>query len=146
MRKVLAVVALGTLVFGAGCASTRQFVPFPDQGKRVEDPEKGRIYVMRTASLGCAVPMKVHDGDLLIGRTGARGYLCWERPPGVANIRSKAENLSTLDITVEKGGVYYILQQVAMGMAYARNRLILKDEEKGKKLLNRCNPPTSVSE
>ncbi len=31
----------------SGCATTRQFVPVPDQAKEVSHPDKGRIYVMR---------------------------------------------------------------------------------------------------
>jgi len=31
----------------AGCAATIQYPPFPDQAKKVEDPTKARIYLMR---------------------------------------------------------------------------------------------------
>jgi hypothetical protein len=31
----------------AGCASTIQYPPFPDQAKRIEDPAKARIYLVR---------------------------------------------------------------------------------------------------
>jgi hypothetical protein len=44
---------LGTCIAAlllTGCASTLQYPPFPDQAKRLEDPAKARIYVMRGAS------------------------------------------------------------------------------------------------
>ena len=146
MKKLLFVLALGVLVLGSGCASTRQFVPLPDQAKRVEDPDKGRVYVLRPAFVGCAVSMRVNDGESVIGKTGGQGYLCWERAPGSTEIRSKAENTSTLSLDVEKGEVYYILQQVRMGILFARNKIVTIDEEKGKQLLLKCKPPTVVEE
>ena len=36
----------------SGCASTTQFVPFPDQAKRLDDSNKTRIYVVRPTSFG----------------------------------------------------------------------------------------------
>ena len=144
MKKLLFVLAVGALVFGSGCASTRQFVPFADQSKRVEDPNKGRIYVVRPEFIGCAVSMRVNDGETVIGKTGGRGYLCWEREPGTTEIRSKAENTSTLSLNVEKNQVYYIYQQVRPGIFFARNKIVKTDEKEGKEFLLKCKPPIVV--
>lgn len=132
------VIAAGIL---AGCASTKQFVPFPDQSKQVENPDKARIYVVRPDGLGFAVSMNVNDGPLLVGETGPRGYLCWERDPGQVEVAGKAENTSRLTLTVEKGLAYYIKQQVKMGFFIARNKLLLLREVDGKAALERCTPP-----
>ena len=128
--------------FLSGCASTKQFVAFPDQTKRVEDPNKARIYVVRPTSLGGAVSMDVRDGGKIIGSTGANGYLCWERNPGAMEITGKAENTVKLPLTVEKGGVYYIQQHVKMGFLMARNKLSLLSEAEGKEKVKQCKPPT----
>ena len=138
VRPILAVLAVAMVT---GCASTRQVVRLPDQSKTIEDPSKARIYVLRTTSLGCGVSMKVTDTGHLVGKTGAKGFLCWERPPGNILIKSKAENTCTLPLRTEAGSVYYVHQQVRMGILYARNKLLLLPEQEGKKKLSKCNPP-----
>ena len=131
-------------VFLVGCASTTQNVPFPDQTKLVEDPNKARIYVVRPAVIGGAISMKVSDGPMLIGRTGPRGYLCWERDPGFMEVIGKAENTASLLLEVEKGMVYYIEQQVRMGILFARNKLIQLSEDQGKTKVSKCKPPKNA--
>ena len=135
--------ALGLAITGflAGCASTTQFAPFPDQAKRVEDPSKARIYVVRTASVGGSVSMKVTDGPTLIGKTGPKGYLCWERDPGEMDLVGKAENTARFPLKVEQGMVYYIEQGVHMGILFARNDLKALTEAEGKAKVAKCKPP-----
>ena len=130
------------LLLGVGCASTQQRVPFPDQDVRIEDPSMARIYVLRPSSVGGAVTMRVRDNDQEIGSTGPRGYLCWEREPGEVELVGRAENTFRLPLSVEAGEVYYIEQQVRMGILFARNRLRKLNEERGKGLLERCRKPT----
>jgi len=125
----------------AGCASTTQYVPFPDQSKRVEDPSKARIYVVRPTAFGAAISFSVRDGITAIGETGPNGYLCWERPGGQMEVIGKAENTSRLPVEVEQGTVYYIQQHVRMGMWQARNELSLLSEDEGKKKVGKCKPP-----
>jgi len=129
----------------AACASTEQYAPFPDQGKMVEDPSKGRIYVMRPTLFGCAISMDVLDGGSKIGKTGPGGYLCWEREPGSTIITGKAENTASLSIDVKPGSVTYIHQGVRMGIVYARNVLELMGEAKGQGELADCDPPRGCS-
>jgi hypothetical protein len=127
-----------------GCASTQQFVRFPDQTKVVEDPSKGRIYVMRPATVGCGISMEVADDGRIVGSTGSHGFLCWEREPGDAVVSSKAENTSAVKLNVQAGKVNYIFQHMAMGWVIARNRLDIVSEDEGKKVLKECNPPKVI--
>jgi hypothetical protein len=145
MKHFKIVVALVVVLLTVGCATTRQVAPFPDQSVKIENPEKARLYVMRPASFGCAVSMEVIDGDRDIGTTGANSFLCWERDPGATTVSSKAENNSTLDLTVEKGMVYYIFQHVRMGLLFARSQLELVSEAEGQKVLQKCQPAGNVS-
>jgi len=74
MRRSIKFGALtAVLVLCTGCASTMQYRPLPDQGLRVEDPSKARIYVVRPTAFGGAIAMDVTDGDKRIGRTGPNG-------------------------------------------------------------------------
>lgn len=128
-----------------GCASTKQYVVIPNQSAIVEDPEKARIYVLRPVSLGGAVPMKVQDGETVVGVTGPKGALCWEREPGPVDISSHAENVDHLKINTEKGMVYYLLQRVKMGFMIARTKLEQMSKEEGETNLKKCKIPSTVS-
>lgn len=129
------------LAFGAGCATTCQSVQIPDLNKEIENPEMGRIYVVRPTAFGSGISMRITDNGEYIGNTGPNGYLCWEREPGAAEIAGKAENTSKVSLDVNRGEVYYICQHVQMGLLYARNKLEVVDEEKGKEFLRKCKAP-----
>ena len=130
----------------AGCASTTQYVSLPDQSVEVEDPDMGRIYVLRPDVLGSAVRMDVTANDELIGTTGGDGYLCWETHPGMLTITGHAENVSSIDLSIQRGKAYYIYQAIRMGVWMARNELISLSEAKGKEYLQSCSPPAVVLE
>lgn len=123
-----------------GCASTTQFVPFPNQSTQV-DSTKTRIYVARPTVVGAAISMTVSDSGQLIGETGPKSYLCWERNPGQVTISSKAENRTELSLNAQPGQSYYVQQHVRMGFLYARNKLTLLNEAEGKEIVSKCSPP-----
>ena len=141
-KAVLALFPL--LLILANCTSTQQYVTLPDQGQEIADPSMGRIYVLRPAALGSAVSMEIRDGDQVIGKTGPKGYLCWERSPGTTEVVGKAENESSVTVDVERGTVYYILQQIQMGILMARNKLELLTKTEGQEVLAQCKPPEVV--
>ena len=128
-------------LFLSACASTHQIAHFPDQQKRIEDPSKARIYVMRPALFGTAISIDVSDGSTPIGNTGPRSYLCWERPPGDAILTGKAENASLLTLPVTRGNIYYVRQSIYPGVLLARNSLDLVSEKEGQETLKKCKPP-----
>jgi hypothetical protein len=138
---IRALMAVGVIVIVSGCASTKQYVHFPDQNKSIENPEKARIYVARPTSLGGVISMKVSDEGQAIGETGPNGYLCWECTPGKTTIKGKAENTSELNLNTEKGKSYYIQQHVRMGILMARNKLELLNDAEGKEKVSKCKPP-----
>ena len=141
------------VVLSSGCASTTQFVHLPDQAVPLEDTNKGRVYVLRTAFAfniaSHSTPVTVSDGPKQIGFTAGHSYLCWEREPGDARIHSTAYHSKTLEFNVEKGNVYYVLQHVGPawdtlglpGSGELTATMELLDEEKGKKELSHCKPP-----
>ncbi len=120
-----------------GCASTVQYVPFP---KRTEPmpPDTARIYVLRPALFGSAVPMGVYDGDVKVGETGPGGYLCWHRPAGEVTLRGQAENKSSITVTAEAGEKVFVEQKVVMGILFARNKLVKLGKTKGLDTLGNC--------
>lgn len=124
----------------AGCAGSKQFVPMPDLSKAVEDPAKGRIYVMRSTSYGGAAGMNIADGGNPIGNTGPKGFLCWEREPGDVIVSATAENTSRVSLAVRAGSIHYILQNIRMGIWMARTELEVVDEGRGQQELKKCKP------
>jgi hypothetical protein len=141
MNRILSLLTCAAGLFLAGCASTLQRVPMPDQAKAVENPAKGRIYVMRPSDAGSMIRMDIVDGAELIGHTGPGGYLCWERDPGDVVVASRSENTSRVSLAVRPGTVHYVLQHIRMGLWLKRTDLEVVDEERGRTELNRCKPP-----
>jgi hypothetical protein len=140
MKRILLLAHCAAALFVGGCASTVQYMPMPDQSKAVEDPAKGRIYVFRPAGVGTAISMTVSDTGNPVGRTGPKGYLCWERQPGDAVIGGSAENVSKVSLPVRPGSIHYVFQHLRMGIWIARNDLEVVDETEGRKQLKKCKP------
>lgn len=118
-----------------GCAS----VPMGDAQKDQQlksfaaRPDSSGIYIYRNESMGAAVGMNVTVDGYLLGKTGAHTYLYKEVPPGKHVITSAAENTDSIEITTAPGKLYYIWQEVKMGLLYARTKLHLVGEEEGRK-------------
>ncbi len=118
-----------------GCASTRQYVPFPD----VENPEMARIYVIRPSMMGFAIKTEIKDGRQTIGYLGAKQFLCWERKEGETVISGKSENESSITLNLRKGHTYYIKQHMyCFGIWKNRTRLSLLSESEGRKKVELC--------
>src|SRR3989339_1210173 len=142
---VLLFLVLASLVSLSGCASVKQYVNLPDQNTALEDLHKARIYVMRPAVFGSAIPMTVKDNGMLIGKTGPHSFICWEREPGITVLTGEAENSSQLELAVEEGMTYYVCQHVRMGFFIARNKLEEVTREKGISILEQCKPPFVIA-
>jgi RecB family endonuclease NucS len=136
MNRIILFAGLSALLL-TGCASSVQYVPMPDQSRKLDDPAKGRIYVVRR---GGTVKMHVTDNSTPIGYTGPGGYLCWEREPGDAMLSSAAENTSHAALPVRPGSVHYVLQHTRMGIWKDRTELEVVNEEQGKLELQKCKP------
>ena len=118
-----------------GCAS----VPMGDAQKDAElksfmpKPEVAGLYIYRNESIGAAVKMDVEIDGQPIGQTAAKTYFYKEVSPGKHTITSKSENTDTIEVDTVAGKLYYIWQEVKMGLLYARTKLTLMGEEEGKK-------------
>jgi hypothetical protein len=147
-------------IIGGGWISqySRQYVPLPDQTRLLTNPEKSRIYVMR---LACpwdpfvrdirledrAVQMEVRDGNMLIGSSSCGTYLCWEREAGRTTIavNSPITSTNTVEIEMQKGHVYYVVQHLKFEWRHTDTILSLVDESVGLDALKQCGAPTVTS-
>ena len=133
----------------AGCAATTsQSVPIPDQSRIIENPQMGRIYVIRPSAFGGfdSISMWIRDDNEYIGTTGGSGFLCWERPPGKTEISGIAKNISSVTLDVKAGEVYYIHQDIygpggPRWYSLVYNKLEVIIPEKAKELMKKCKHP-----
>jgi len=100
--------------------------------------DKAIVYIIRPSGYGALVRMSIELDDTHIGATGAGRYVYTIAEPGQHTLVSKAESNASLSITLEAGKVYYIKQQVKMGLLYAETGLKILDEKDGLKFLKKC--------
>jgi len=133
MKKFFAATAIAVNL--VGCASVNMGDAKQDAAAKTFAVPKdvAGIYVYRNESMGAAVKMDVEVDGKPIGQTAANTYLYKQVSPGKHTIASKAENTDTLEIDAKPGALYYIWQEVKMGVMYARTKLHLVDEGQGKK-------------
>lgn len=118
-----------------GCAS----VPMGDAKRNAElktfktNAAVAGIYIYRNESFGAAVKMDILVDGKALGETAAKTYFYSELTPGKHTITSKSENDDTIEIDTVAGKLYYVWQEVKMGLMYARTKLHLVSEEEGKK-------------
>ncbi len=117
------------------CASVNMGDPKQDAAAKTFKAPQGNagLYIYRNESMGAAVKMDVEIDGKPVGQTGAKTFLYKEVAPGKHTITSKAENTETLAVDAKPGVLYYIWQEVKMGVMSARNKLQLVDEATGKK-------------
>jgi hypothetical protein len=125
--------AICMLLAFSGCASPRQF-SMPVEQKDIMantcPANKACIYVIRPAAMGGAMHFLIKDNDVLVGETGPRSYLAWQRDPGPVNLLSVSEDKVALGFEAQAGQSYYVLQSFKMGILTARSSIsqILQDQ------------------
>jgi len=158
MSTVRRTYALIVLCLLTACGTTSQLVRWPDQSRVVDDQGKGRIYVIgRPFAINIPshnVNMRVTDDGERIGSIVGRGYLCWERAPGIAMIASEPASSpygSVITLPVERGKAHYVFAHIGPkwsvwvflvpGGGDLAVRLEVVTEDRGKAALARSNPP-----
>lgn len=133
MKKFLVIAAITMNM--VGCASVNMATPQQDAAVKTfaVPKENAGIYIYRNETMGSAVKMEVAVDGMPIGKTTAHTFLYKEVAPGTHTLTSSAENTSTLVIDAKPGTLYYVWQEVKMGIMYARTKLNLVDEVEGKK-------------
>jgi hypothetical protein len=99
----------------------------------VPKPNIAGVYIYRNESFGAALRMDVEVNGKPIGQSAAMTYFYLDVPPGKHTFTSKSENEDTITVDVLAGKLYYIWQEVKMGLLYARTKLTLVSEEEGRR-------------
>lgn len=138
--KAFAVILVVCVLTLSGCVTTRQVAPLPDLSVDIADSTLARIYVLRPATVGSAIPFDIYESGNHVGVLGPDSFLCWEREPADVEISAKSENESKISLKTEAGKIYYVHAHVRMGVVMARVKLEQLDEAKGKEVLAKCKP------
>lgn len=100
------------------------------------EKDKALIYVVRPSSLGTLIRFDVYldgnDEGSKMGYTRGNQHIYFYASPGSHIIRSNAENWAEFTIDAKEGEVVFLMQDVQMGMLYARNSLSLMNIMEGK--------------
>ena len=131
---------LALAVLLTGCVSVPMASDAEDGAAKAfaAKPDRANVYVYRNETFGAAIPMTVSINGRVAGQTGPQTYFMWEVEPGLHEISSHAETVSTIQITAQAGKSYYIWQEVKMGLFMARSQLQQMDEETGRKGVLEC--------
>jgi hypothetical protein len=132
----LACLALLSLCFFTGCAAVPMASTQADltaKEFKIPSNNKAGVYIYRNESFGAAIKMGLLADERFIGSTAAMTYHYIELTPGSHIFRGTAENDSVINADLMPNKLYYIWQEVKMGIWYARNKLQIVSEEEGQK-------------
>ncbi|BBE50583.1 hypothetical protein OYT1_ch1022 [Ferriphaselus amnicola] len=133
LKKLLVVAGLSLAI--VGCASVKMADPTQDaQAKQfAAKPDVAGVYVYRNEQMGSAYKIEVDLDGKPLGITAPDTYIYTEVRPGTHTLTSKAENTSELTFEAAAGKLYYVWQEMKMGILYFRTKLQLVDEVNGQK-------------
>jgi hypothetical protein len=103
----------------------------------IATPSSAQVYVYRNETLGGALSMPVRVNGKLVGKTGPKTFLTLNLPAGTHKFTSQGDK-STLEVTTENGKIYYIWQEVKIGLISGGSKLQLVDEKKGREGVKQC--------
>lgn len=137
-RISLAALLLGVTML-AGCASVPMSSPADDAAAKQFAPVDGKsvIYVYRNETFGSAVKMDVALDGKPMGETASKTYFRFVVDPGHHSVDSQ-KGTAKLDLDTEAGKVYYVWQEVKMGVWSANSALHSEDAGKGQADVKDC--------
>ncbi|MEN7432100.1 DUF2846 domain-containing protein [Chromobacterium sp. TRC.1.1.SA] len=131
MRILIAAALVAGL---SACASTPMASKEADAAaKEFKTPaaDAARVYIYRNENFGAAVKLPVAIDNAMAGDTVAHSYIMKDLPAGKHTITGKGENDSSVTLDTVAGKIYYVWQEVKMGLFAPRNQLQEVDEKTG---------------
>ena len=112
------------------------------------EKDKALVYVVRPSSLGTLIRFDVYldakDEDSKMGFTRGNQHIYFYTSPGKHLILSNAENWAEFSIDAKEGEVIFLMQDVQMGILYARNSLSLMNTMEGKYYVKKTSLGTAL--
>lgn len=137
--KAVNAIVLSSIVILSGCASINKAPATVDAESKKFQPKAdvAQVYVYRNETLGAALSMPVTVNGKYAGDTGPHSFFKFDLPAGQHKITSQG-NESQLTVATETGKLYYVWQEVKMGVMSGSSKLQLVSEEVGKKGVAEC--------
>jgi hypothetical protein len=132
VKKLLSLLLLlGVL---SGCASVPMASLSEDTQAKKFEPVQGKssVYVYRNESFGAAIKVTVAADDKMLGQTAPYTYYLLHLEPGAHKFSCYAENTENFSITTKPDQLYFIRQEMKMGMWAARCAIYEAPAEEGK--------------
>lgn len=128
------------IILVTGCASVKKASVDRDSETKLFKPnsEVAQVYVYRNETLGAALSMPVTVNGKLAGTTGPKSFFKFDLPAGKHTLTSQGDK-SVLDLTTQKGEIYYVWQEVKMGVMSGGSKLQLVDKATGQKGVLQCS-------
>ena len=134
ISRLTAVLAAACIALVSGCASVPEASPEQDQqAKQFSAPRNmAGVYIFRNEMMGMLNSLDVILDGKPLGATKGKTYLYTEVAPGRHTVTGKGENESTVTFDAVAGRLYFMWQEVKMGLMSPRNELKVVDEATGK--------------
>jgi hypothetical protein len=134
VRRVATILLLSIFGLLYGCATVSKAPPTADAEAKLfkANPSVSQVYVYRNETFGAALSMPVTVNGKLAGSTGPHSYFKFDLPAGKHVITSQGEG-SRLELDTQAGQIYYVWQEVKMGMLSGGSKLQLVAEDVGRK-------------
>jgi hypothetical protein len=132
-NRISALSAFAAAVLLSACASAPAGHEKQEAALKTFEPksEAAGLYVVRSESAAAFLSMVVEVDGKPMAKTSSQSFAYLELAPGKHVITSKAENVDSLELNVEAGKLYYVLQETKPGNFYVRSKLRLVDEAEG---------------
>ncbi len=138
MRVLSTLFVVAALCMLSSCAF--RAAPETDALAKLMRPVEGKavIYVFRNEEPSAPWPIALSLDGKGMGSTGADTYVRWSVEPGQHILVSHAENDSPLVLQTEPGKIYYVWQEVSMGILRPRTTLHEVDRNTAEVALRSC--------
>ncbi len=123
----------------SGCASIKQAPLSADTEAKefAPKPDVAQVYVYRNETLGAALSMPVTVDGKLAGNTGPNSFFKFDLSPGKHVITSQGDE-SEITLETKAGELYFVWQEVKMGVFSGGSKLQLVEPEVGMEGVREC--------
>lgn len=135
-----ALLIIGAVLALGGCAQAPFASPENDALAKLLGPvpDKAVVYVFRNEAASAPWPIHVTLDQKDMGATAANTYFRWEVAPGRHILVSETENKAPLVLDTQAGRVYYVWQEISMGIFQPRSTLRTVDQATAEIALRDC--------
>jgi len=123
-------------VFLTACGGPKHMITIDVKPKIAPKTDKAVLVIARTTSFGAGVTIENYLDKKLIGQTKGKSYFITDVAPGQHYVMGHAENWATARINFEASRVYFLNQDIRMGVWMARTGFSPMSAEEGLKQIN----------